>query len=215
MKTIQLTLPQTLTAGEIVAVGVSEAEYMQHYAETHHEWVKGVVIKMAAVKIVHDRLVTYLRDLTRAYLSAAALPGQVLSDPFVMRLPDANRQPDLQVVLGENQRNIQDTYMDGPADICVEVVSPNSVRIDYGEKLEEYESGGVREYWIIDPQRRRCLFHRLGADDLYSDVHSPDQYTSPLLPRLALDVPTLWRDPLPDFGQVWAAVQAMTRDDTP
>jgi Uma2 family endonuclease len=213
MTTITLQLPQSLTAGEIVAVGVSEDEYMETYAETHHEWVRGVVIKMSPVRLVHDEIVTYLRDLLRAYLSAVGVSGRVVSDPFVMRLAQSRRQPDLQVILGENQNNLQDTYMDGPADICVEVVSPGSVGIDYGEKLEEYEAGGVREYWIIDPQRRRGSFNRLNDETLYADV-SPKAdavYTTPLLPQLQLHVPTLWQDDLPDYGEVWQAVQVMLK----
>lgn len=211
MSTITLQLPQSLTTGEIVAVGVSEEDYMEHYAETHHEWVRGVVIKMSPVRLVHDQVVTYLRSLLLAYLSATKTEGRVLSDPFVMRLENANRQPDLQVILGDNQDNLRDTYMDGAADICVEVVSPGSVRVDYGEKLEEYEQGGVREYWIIDPQRRRCLFHRSSEDNLYTDapVDESGNYTTPLLPQLKLHVPTLWQNELPDYGAVWGQVQDM------
>lgn len=209
--TITLQLPRSLTAGEIVAVGISEAEYMKSYAETHHEWVEGVVIKMSPVRLDHDEIVTYLRDLLRAYLSATKTDSRVLSDPFVMRLPKSNRQPDLQVVLGDNQTNLQETYMDGPADICIEVVSPGSVRIDYGEKLEEYERGGVKEYWIIDPQRKRCLFHRLSDENLYADapIGGNRDYLTPLLPEFKLHVPTLWQETLPDYGQVWQMVQAM------
>ena len=57
--------------------------------------------------------------------------------------------------------------MNGAADICIEVISPESVIRDRGEKFEEYERGGVGEYWIFDylrarsallsPQRRRGL----------------------------------------------------------
>ncbi len=67
MTTVRLQLPQSLTAGEIVAIGVSDEAYMKHYAETHHEWIEGVVIKMSPVSSIHDRLTTYLKDLVRAY----------------------------------------------------------------------------------------------------------------------------------------------------
>jgi len=208
---VSLQLPQSLTSGEIVAVGVSEDDYMAQYAESHHEWVKGVVIKMSPIHLYHDRIVTYLRNLLLAYFSASKLSGQVLSGPFVMRLQDSNREPDLQVVLEDKQAKLHDTYMDGAADICIEVISPGTVRIDYGEKLAEYEQGGVQEYWIIDPQRKRCLFHRLNDDGLYRDAPVSDagDYTTPLLPQFKLHVPTLWHDDLPDYGTVWQMVQSM------
>jgi Uma2 family endonuclease len=207
--TITLHLPRVLTAGEIVAVDVPEAVYMEQYAETHHEWVKGVVIKMSPVKLIHDRLVSYLRKLLEAYFSVKPI-GTVVGDPFVMRLADSNRQPDIQVILGDNRANLKDTYMDGAANICIEVVSPGSVRIDYGEKLEEYENGGVTEYWLLDPLRQVCIFHRMTEEKLYRHVSlENNSYTTPLLPKFSLHVPTLWQDDLPDYGQVWEMVRAM------
>ncbi len=211
--TINLKLPQALASGEIVAFDVKEADYMESYAESHHEWVKGVVVKMSPVSFNHDQIVMYLRNLLFAFLSAANVPSNLMSDPFVMRLPNSRRQPDLQVVLGENQANIQDTYMDGPADICIEVVSPGSVSVDYGEKLGEYEMGGVHEYWIVDPQRKRCLFHRLNDEAFYTDapLSESGDYTTPLLPGFKLHIPTLWQGTLPDYGTVWQMVQSMIK----
>jgi Uma2 family endonuclease len=209
-------LPRTLPAGEIVAVDVDEAAYWTDYAATHHEWVKGVVIKMSPVRLIHEQLVAYLRDLLRAYGSVQDIAGTVVGDPYIMRLPESNRQPDLQVILGDNQANLTDTYMDGPADLCIEVVSPGSVATDYGEKLAEYEAGGVREYWIIDPERRRAQFNRLDAAGLYQIPPLVDDtaYQTPYLPGFRLPLATLWQSPLPDFGAVWQMAQAM-RDDPP
>jgi Uma2 family endonuclease len=57
--------------------------------------------------------------------------------------------------------------MDGAADIVIELVSPESVHRDYGEKLYEYEQAGVPGYWIIDPllpnhpARMICAFGNL------------------------------------------------------
>jgi Uma2 family endonuclease len=89
--------------------------------------------------------------------------------------------------------------MVGPADICIEVVSPESVARDYGDKFVEYEKAGVREYWIIDPLRQRCDFNRLDKSGVYAVVplDETESYRTPLLRRLALHVPTLWLDELP------------------
>lgn len=211
-----ITIPAVLPAGDVVAVDVSEAEYMAQYAEQRYEWAQGVVIKMSPVSLIHDKLVAYIRNLFEAYFALRSI-GEVVGDPFVMRLAaaESNREPDLQVILGDNRANLKDTYMDGPADICMEVVSPGSVAVDYGEKLAEYEKGGVGEYWIIDPIRRSCLFYRLTDQDLYSP-HLPsanESYTTPRLPGFVLHVPTLWQQPLPDYGAVWQAVQTMLQAD--
>jgi Uma2 family endonuclease len=208
-----ITLPRLLPAGQIVAVDVDEAEYMRDYAEGYHEWVQGVVVKMSPITFQHDEITGYLRELLRAYF-ALRPSGIVKSAPFVMRLSlqdrITRREPDLQVVLGEYAQRVQETYTDGPADIAIEVVSPGSVAIDYGEKLEEYEQGGVGEYWLFDPMRTQSQFHRLTESGHYRQVIvNGDVYTTPLLPDFQLHIPILWQESLPDLGTVWQMVQDM------
>lgn len=100
-----LTIPAstTLPSGEIVAVNVPPDEYLARYAETRHEWVKGIVIRMAPVSLQHDALTAYLRHLLAAYLDLRPI-GRVLGGPFLMRLEEVEsfREPDLQVILRGN-----------------------------------------------------------------------------------------------------------------
>jgi Uma2 family endonuclease len=193
----------------VVATGVSAEDYMEHYAESHHEWVGGTVIKMSPVGYTHSAIVDYLKVLLYAYFALRPI-GKVASDPFIMRLPGSiQRQPDLQIILGDNCDNLKETYMDGPADICVEVVSPGSVSTDYGAKLVEYEKGGVAEYWLIDPIRQVAHFYRLTERGVYEHDSPTEAYTTTRLPGLRVDIAPLWADPLPDLGTVWESVRAM------
>jgi Uma2 family endonuclease len=211
-----IQLPRTFSAGEVVAVDVSASQYMEQYAENFHEWVQGVVIKMSPVSAKHDDLTGYLRELLRAYFALHPI-GIVRSAPFVMRLEEvgSRREPDLQIVLGDNQKNLQDTFMDGAADIAIEVVSYGSVKIDYGEKRQEFEQGGVQEYWIIDPLRKSCTFYRLTDEGYYHAMQNTEDkaYQTPLLPHFQLDTPTLWQETMPKLNEVWNAVQAMFPED--
>jgi Uma2 family endonuclease len=212
MTALTLSVPVTLPAGEIIAADVSAGEYLAQYAETHHEWVRGAVIKMTPVSLQHVRLTQYLLHLLNAYFALNPI-GTVLDAPFVMRLEAAGsyREPDLQVVLNTNPGQLTDTEMVGPADICIEVVSRESVTRDYGDKFAEYEQAGVQEYWIIDPVRQTCHFYRLQPGKHYAPVPPDEQgnYHTPLLPRLALHVPTLWQEPLPNAVAIVQAVQTM------
>jgi len=103
--------------------------------------------------------------------------------------------------------------MNGPADMCIEAVSPESVTRDHGEKFEEYEKGGVGEYWIVDYVYRECRFFRLNADGQYVRFSEDAQgnYQSPLLPGLVLHIPTLWGPNLPGAVSIVQAVQAMLK----
>lgn len=207
--------PVTFPSGQIIAFDMPADEYLAHYASEFCEWVQGVVIKMTPVTAAHDRLTAYFRLLLEAYFALKPI-GQVRSAPFVMRLDalQTMREPDLQVILHTNSGSLTDTAMIGPADICIEIVSDESIARDYGDKFEEYEKAGVQEYWIVDPLRQECRFLRRQTTGRFATV-LPDQtghYRTPLLPGLGLHVPTLWQEPLPDFFAIGQAVQAMLEE---
>jgi Uma2 family endonuclease len=48
----------------------------------------------------------------------------------------------------------EDEAIDGPPDLCIEIVSPSSGQIDREDKFEQYAAGKVRHYWIVDPAPR-------------------------------------------------------------
>lgn len=209
---ITLQLPRRLPNGEIVALDVSEADFMAHYAATFHEWVNGVVIKMSPARLSHNHIARFIQELLRAYFALRPI-GQVEAAPFVMRLPTSRREPDVMVILGENRAHLGETYMDGSADIVVEVVSPGSMDVDYGDKFREYAAGGVPEYWLIDPIRKVTLFHRLQQNSYtVAELDDPQRYSTPLLPDFYLPVTTLWQLQLPDVIECVALVRAMLAD---
>ncbi len=111
-----------------------------------------------------------------------------------------SRAPDILFVANENLARLRNTYLDGPADLAVEIVSPDDPDRDYVDKFQEYQTGGVREYWIIDPQRQEAHFYQLGQDNLYQEITVGDDgiYRSAVLPGLWLRVAWLWQEPLPD-----------------
>jgi Uma2 family endonuclease len=48
-----------------------------------------------------------------------------------------------------------------PPDLAVEVVSPNDQTYALEEKLEDYEKVGVSLIWVINPQSRKVMVHRI------------------------------------------------------
>lgn len=46
----------------------------------------------------------------------------------------------------------------GAPNWIIEIVSPGSRRMDYYIKLFKYRTAGVREYWIVDPEKKHyCI----------------------------------------------------------
>lgn len=60
-------------------------------------------------------------------------------------------QPDVMFVSHE-RRGILNTFVEGPPDLVVEVISEGSRHYDRVAKLQWYQNYGVREYWVIDPE---------------------------------------------------------------
>jgi Uma2 family endonuclease len=86
----------------------------------------------------------------------------------------------------------------------IEIVSEDSVLRDRGTKFAEYELDGVKEYWLIDPERERADFFVLGEDRRF-ERKLPDRrgfYHSTVLKGFRLNVNWLWQSPLPKVSEV-------------
>lgn len=154
---------------------------------------------MVAASIPHNRILLFLSWLFQAWLEFRDA-GQVLVESF-MHLPQipSLRVPDLMVVRKEHLDRVQARYVEGPADLVVEIVSPDSVRRDYVEKHREYAEAGVPEYWIVDPGNKVLTAFTLAQSGRYEVLFegSKGKVASKVLPGFWLHVPWLWQDPLP------------------
>jgi Uma2 family endonuclease len=190
----------------------------------HTEWVNGEIefkyltcnpetgeLELS-VSQQHTLLNGFLVALLRFFVEHFQL-GRIYFDPFQMKtgpnLP--GREPDVTFVATANLGRVTEQYTDGPADLAVEIVSPDSVTRDRVTKLGEYEQGGVREYWIADPLVKEALFYQLGADGKYILI-APDEngiYHSTVLPNLWIKVEWLWEETRPSLMDVLKAWQLM------
>jgi Uma2 family endonuclease len=169
--------------------------------DTHAEWEDGEVIMASPASRRHQDLNDWLTTILRVYIRQRKL-GWITSAPFLtqLRVAQQGREPDLIFHKTEHLSRLQETYLEGPADLVVEIVSPESISRDRGRKFVEYESEGIPEYWLIDPIRQQAEFYRLG-DDRHYHLALPDVegiYHSLSVTGLWLRVDWLWQDPLPD-----------------
>jgi Uma2 family endonuclease len=88
-------------------------------------------------------------------------------------------------------------YIDGPPALAVEIVSADSVGRDYVQKRAVYESGGVREYWIIDPDEKQATFLVLRGGRFVTIKPKNHIFSSEFLPGFRIDVRWLWKTPRP------------------
>jgi Uma2 family endonuclease len=167
--------------------------------DTCAEWVDGEVIALSPVSDIHDDLAGFLQALFRFFVEVHRL-GRVFHEPFNMKTgPDLpGRSPDVMFVAAENLSRLKGTFLDGPADLVVEIVSTESRARDRGDKYYEYEQGGVREYWLIDPLRRQAELYQRDESGIYRLAPiASGIYRSTVLDGLWLKVDWLWQEPLP------------------
>lgn len=188
-------------------------EFLKRYDGQHAEWLMGEVIVQVSNNLTHQNLLIFLLNLLSGYLSLKPV-GKLLLAGFIMYIAEdvPAREPDLLIVLNENNERIKQTYLDGPADIAVEVVSPESVKRDHGDKFAEYEAAGVKEYWLFDPIRELADIYILNANGVYvrHPLDNDGKLTSTLLPGFALDPAILWSDEFPQGLALLKLVSAMT-----
>lgn len=134
--------------------------------DTLAEWVDGEVILLSPAGDKHQDIASFLDAVLRPFVETLGL-GVIRIAPFQMRLTRSSREPDLLFVAEEHRGRIQQTYLDGPADLAIEILSPESMGRDRGEKFYEYEGAGIPEYWLIDPQTQRAEFYQLDEAGRY------------------------------------------------
>jgi Uma2 family endonuclease len=169
--------------------------------ETRAEWVDGRVEVMSPSSEPSQRVLLFLASILRTWIEVGDR-GWLYAETFLMRLPESirtGRIPDLLFVASEHGDRRRRTYLDGPADLAVEIISPESVGRDRGEKYIEYERAGIPEYWMIDPDREQAEFYELGAGGRYRLALGGREgiYRSRVLDGFWLDLEWLWADPPP------------------
>jgi Uma2 family endonuclease len=198
----------------VVAEGVSFENFLKIFADQHTEWLMGKVISIVSNNIQHNAILVLLTTLLNLFLSARSI-GRLLSASVPMYISDQQpaREPDLLIILNEHVNRIQPTYLNGLADIVIEVISPESSIRDRGDKFDEYESAGVPEYWLLDPKRTEATIYVLGADGAYRPrpLDSEGRLTSSLLTGFALHPELLWRETPPSGTELNALVKQMIR----
>lgn len=165
------------------------------------EWIDGEIHVIGPASSTHQRLVRFLSTILSVWLEQRG-EGELFVAPFQMKL-DRGREPDLLVVQEEHRSRIQETHLDGPADLVVEVVSAESGARDRGEKFYEYEKAGIPEYWLVDPQREELTLYRL-RDGRYRTVFEGHEgrATSEVVEDFWIEAEWLWQEELPAVLEV-------------
>lgn len=139
------------------------------------ELIDGDIYYMAPPSRKHQRIATELSTTINNYIKSNNGSCEVDVAPFAVFLNEDDRnyvEPDISVICNPNKLN--DKGCVGAPDWIIEIVSPSSRRMDYTTKLFKYRTAGVREYWIVDPDKNRVTVYTFGDDDMNEYVFTDD-----------------------------------------
>lgn len=188
---------------------LSEEEFLAWCDEdVKAEWVDGQVIVMSPANSQHVNLTAFLISLMRIWVEDRDL-GAVLGPELMTRLsPRSRRVPDLMFVAKEHLQNLRTAHLEGPPDLAIEIVSPESVVRDWREKYLDYQSAGLREYWVIDPANQRVEAYRLVGGAYQEIVPDHGRVDSSVLTGFYLRGEWLWRAELPKVRDALKEIEA-------
>lgn len=130
-------------------------QYESMPEEQRMEVFDGIAYNMASPSQLHQSILTELLVSLRNYIRKYNGGCSVFPAPFDVKLNDSPLtivQPDLMIVCDRDK--LDGKRCNGAPDFIIEIVSPGNPSDDYIRKLYYYKNYGVREYWIVDPQRK-------------------------------------------------------------
>ncbi|HAA10462.1 MAG TPA: Uma2 family endonuclease [Cytophagales bacterium] len=178
-------------------------DYLSWNEGERWELIDGIAYNMSpGPSTLHQRI---SRDLSRTignYLEGNTC--ELFSAPFDVILAEANQtaeesstvvQPDIAIFC--NPKKIKAQGAHGAPDWVIEILSPGTANKDQYEKLLLYQTHGVREYWIVDPEEEIVKIHRLDKElkryTLPQTHDRSDAVSSSVLPELTISLEEVFR----------------------
>ena len=136
-----------------------------------YELIDGVIYNMASPALRHQSISGAIYRQLWNYVDSQGGDCIPFIAPTDVRLDRDERTmvvPDVFVICQpDDDRMDNDKYINGAPDLIIEVLSPSTRRKDMFTKLYKYEEAGVREYWIVDPNKEKVIVYIFGEE---SDV---------------------------------------------
>lgn len=119
------------------------------------ELIDGVFYDMASPTTIHQSIAGFLYTNFLDYVMKNKGPCYPFIAPVDVQLDCDDKtviQPDVLIVCDRSKYRNGRVF--GAPDLVVEVLSPSSKKKDMQIKLSKYYDAGVREYWIVDPEKK-------------------------------------------------------------
>lgn len=134
----------------------SYADYLVWKIKERVELLKGKILEMSVPSPIHQEISGNLQGALFVFLKNSKC--KLYTAPFDVRFSQKGEsqvytivQPDLCVVC--DFEKIDSKGCVGSPDLVVEILSPGNSKKEMKSKFALYQEEGVREYWVVDPER--------------------------------------------------------------
>ena len=141
-------------------------DYYQIPDDQRVELIDGVIYDMSAPTSTHQIIAGNLFAQLLNYVRSKKGKCMPMISPLDVQLNCDNKtmvQPDVVVVCDRDKIIKRCVY--GAPDLVVEVLSPYTKKKDMTLKMHKYADAGVKEYWIIDPDKQKIIVYDFMKND--------------------------------------------------
>lgn len=171
----------------------TEDDYYNIPEDVRAELINGhLIYNMAAPTSTHQLLLMELAGTIREYIRSRNGKCRVVPAPFAVKLKEERAtivEPDISVICDPDK--ITQKGCTGAPDWIIEIISPGNASHDYVTKLNLYAETGVREYWIVDPMKKKIFVYHL--ENSHFDVETytfEDRIKAGIYDDLEIDFPS-------------------------
>ena len=160
------------------AIKFNYQDYLQLPENKRYEIIDGDLFMVPSPNESHQHILTNILYILINYVRRNKL-GAIYCAPFDILFSDEDIvQPDVIFVSNENKKVITKDNIKGAPDLLVEILSPSTSKRDIGIKKKLYARHGVREYWIVDPERETVDVFRLKGREFEGKRYGVQDYLS-------------------------------------
>lgn len=193
----------------VIKPEMSEEDFYRLAGEdSDWEYLDGRIVMYSPATDRHEDVFRFLLTLLSGF--AGERGGAVVrGSRYPMRLdPRWSPEPDILVVRAERRYLLKKNFLDGRADLVVEITSESDPRFEAREKLPRYREAGIDEIWLVNPLEGILEIDvREGREYARHSLHG-GRFESRVVAGFWVDVAWLWeaelRPPLACLREILA-----------
>jgi Uma2 family endonuclease len=161
-----------------------------------YQLIDGELIMSPAPNTRHQEIVLLIASALLVFVKKSGL-GRVFVSPIDVILSTFDvLQPDIIFISNARRKIIAPEGIRGVPDLCIEVLSKKTRKIDLGVKKKLFAEHGVIEFWVVDPEENWIDVYHLqkDADSPVRRLDATATLATDLIPGFSLPLAEIFKD---------------------